>query len=59
MLVVNLELCSLHLQEEWRMTKMLSFLLFGDGASPAWFSAEPTGSRSARSARRSFPTATA
>ena len=30
-LVVNLELCSLHLQEQWEIEKMLSFLLFGDG----------------------------
>jgi predicted naringenin-chalcone synthase len=33
-LVVNLELSSLHLQEQWELEKMLSFLLFG-GASRA------------------------
>lgn len=42
-LVVNLELSSLHLQEDWRIEKLLSFLLFGDGASACIVSAEPTG----------------
>jgi predicted naringenin-chalcone synthase len=42
-LVVNLELCSLHLQEQWELEKMLSFLLFADGASAALVSAEPSG----------------
>ena len=42
-LVVNLELSSLHLQEDWRIEKLLSFLLFGDGASAALVSAEPLG----------------
>jgi predicted naringenin-chalcone synthase len=42
-LVVNLELCSLHLQEQWELEKMLSFLLFADGASAAMVSAAPTG----------------
>jgi predicted naringenin-chalcone synthase len=42
-LVVNLELCSLHLQEQWELEKMLSFLLFADGASAALVSAAPTG----------------
>ena len=42
-LVVNLELSSLHLQEDWRIEKLLSFLLFGDGASACLVSAEPTG----------------
>ncbi len=42
-LVVNLELSSLHLQEDWRIEKMLSFLLFGDGAAACLVSAEPTG----------------
>jgi predicted naringenin-chalcone synthase len=42
-LVVNLELSSLHLQEDWRIEKLLSFLLFGDGASAGLVSAEPTG----------------
>ncbi len=42
-LVVNLELSSLHLQEDWRIEKLLSFLLFGDGASACLVSAEPVG----------------
>ena len=42
-LVVNLELSSLHLQEDWRIEKLLSFLLFGDGASACLVSAEPHG----------------
>ena len=43
MLVVNLELSSLHLQEQWELEKMLSFLLFGDGCGACLVSAEPTG----------------
>jgi predicted naringenin-chalcone synthase len=43
-LVVNLELSSLHLQEDFQdLPKMLSFLLFGDGASAALVSADPVG----------------
>lgn len=42
-LVVNVELSSLHLQEDWRIEKLLSFLLFGDGAAACLVSAEPTG----------------
>jgi len=42
-LVINLELSSLHLQEDWRIEKLLSFLLFGDGASASLVSAEPGG----------------
>ena len=42
-LVVNLELSSLHLQEDWRIEPLLSFLLFGDGASACLVSAEPVG----------------
>jgi alpha-pyrone synthase len=42
-LVVNVELSSLHLQEDWRLEKLLSFLLFGDGASACLVSAEPYG----------------
>ncbi len=43
-LVVNLELSSLHLQEDFQdVPKMLSFLLFGDGASAALVTAEPQG----------------
>jgi predicted naringenin-chalcone synthase len=43
-MVVNLELCSLHLQEDFQdVPKMLSFLLFGDGASAALVTADKTG----------------
>jgi alpha-pyrone synthase len=42
-LVVNLELSCLHLQEQWVIEKMLSFLLFGDGCGACLVSAEPTG----------------
>ena len=42
-LVVNLELSSLHLQEQWELEKMLSFLLFGDGCGACLVSAEPVG----------------
>jgi len=43
-LVVNLELCSLHLQENFQdLPKMLSFLLFADGGAAALVSAEPVG----------------
>jgi predicted naringenin-chalcone synthase len=42
-LVVNLELCSLHMQERWELARMLSFLLFGDGASAALVTADPQG----------------
>ncbi len=43
-LVVNLELSSLHLQERFEdLPRMLSFLLFGDGAAACLVSATPTG----------------
>lgn len=42
-LVVNLELSTLHLQESDDIETVLSFLLFGDGASAAIVSAEPHG----------------
>jgi predicted naringenin-chalcone synthase len=43
-LVVNLELSSLHLQERFDdIPRMLSFLLFGDGASACLISAQPSG----------------
>jgi predicted naringenin-chalcone synthase len=43
-LVVNLELSSLHLQEQFQeVPKMLSFLLFGDGAAASLVSARPAG----------------
>ena len=42
-LVVNLELCSLHLQQTADIEKILSFLLFGDGCAAALVTAEATG----------------
>ncbi|MBV9735961.1 MAG: type III polyketide synthase [Acidisphaera sp.] len=42
-LVVNLELCSLHLQETADLETVLSFLLFGDGCAAALVTAEPHG----------------
>ena len=42
-LVLSVELCTLHLQETENLDRLLTFLLFGDGASAALVSAEPTG----------------
>ncbi len=42
-LVVNLELCTLHLQETDRVDVALSFLLFGDGCTAALVTAEKQG----------------
>jgi predicted naringenin-chalcone synthase len=42
-LVVALELCTLHLQESANLDELLSFLLFADGCAAAIVSAEPTG----------------
>jgi predicted naringenin-chalcone synthase len=42
-LLVNLELCSLHLQQVSTLEQMLSFLVFGDGCAASLISAEPTG----------------
>jgi predicted naringenin-chalcone synthase len=42
-LVVNLELCSLHFQETAELETVLSFLLFADGASAALVTADPVG----------------
>jgi predicted naringenin-chalcone synthase len=42
-LVVSVELCTLHLQETEDLERLLAFLLFGDGASAALVSAERTG----------------
>ncbi|MBP0445462.1 type III polyketide synthase [Roseomonas sp. SSH11] len=44
-LVVNLELCTLHLQERPEVEQLLCFLLFGDGCSAALVSADPAGLR--------------
>lgn len=42
-LVVNVEICSLHLHESRSPQDLLSFLLYGDGASAALVGAEPVG----------------
>lgn len=42
-LVVCLELCTLHFQETDELDKLLTFLLFGDGCAAALVSAEPSG----------------
>jgi predicted naringenin-chalcone synthase len=42
-LMVNLELCSLHLQESHDLEQVLSFLLFADGCAASLLSAEPAG----------------
>lgn len=42
-LMVNLELCSLHLRETQDLETLLSFLLFGDGCAATLVSADPTG----------------
>ena len=44
-LVLNLELCTIHLQEIDDLEQVLSFLIFGDGAAACLVSAEPTGLR--------------
>ena len=42
-LVVNLELCSLHFQRTGELQKVLSMLLFGDGCSAALVTADEVG----------------
>jgi predicted naringenin-chalcone synthase len=42
-LVLNLELCTLHLQDTKEIEQMLSFLLFGDGCAAAIVTNEPSG----------------
>lgn len=42
-LVVNLELCTLHLQETDDLEQLLSFLIFADGCAAALVTAEPKG----------------
>ena len=44
-LLVNLELCTLHLQETQELEQVLSFLVFGDGCAASLISATPTGFR--------------
>lgn len=42
-LLINLELCTLHLQETQELEQVLSFLVFGDGCAASLISAVPTG----------------
>ncbi len=42
-LMVNLELCTLHFQETQELEQVLSFLVFGDGCAASLISAEPVG----------------
>jgi predicted naringenin-chalcone synthase len=42
-LVVNLELCTLHLQETQDMEKLLAMMLFGDGCAATLVTADPNG----------------
>jgi alpha-pyrone synthase len=42
-LMVNLELCTLHLQETQDLEQVLSFLVFADGCAASLISAEPVG----------------
>ena len=42
-ITVNLELCTLHLQETQELEQVLSFLVFGDGCAASLISAEPVG----------------
>ncbi|HVX92336.1 MAG TPA: type III polyketide synthase, partial [Xanthobacteraceae bacterium] len=42
-LILNLELCTLHLKETTDLEQVLSFLLFGDGCAACLVSAEPRG----------------
>jgi predicted naringenin-chalcone synthase len=44
-LIVSLELCTLHLQETRDLEQVLSFLVFGDGCAAALVSADPVGLR--------------
>ena len=41
--ILNLELCTLHLQETDRLDQLLSFLIFADGCSASLVSATPVG----------------
>ena len=42
-LIVNLELCTLHLHETTDLEEILSFLLWGDGCAASLVTAKPTG----------------
>jgi predicted naringenin-chalcone synthase len=42
-LVINLEICTLHMQESQDLGEVLSFLVFGDGCAASLVSARPSG----------------
>ena len=42
-LILNLELCTLHLKETANLDQILSFLIFGDGCAASVVSADPSG----------------
>ncbi len=42
-LVVSVELCTLHFQETYELEQMIPFLVFGDGCAAALISSEPSG----------------
>ncbi len=42
-LIVSVELCTLHLQETTDLEKVLSFLIFGDGCAAALVTSDPVG----------------
>jgi alpha-pyrone synthase len=42
-LVINLEICTLHLHESQDLSEVLSFLIFGDGCAASLVSARPVG----------------
>jgi predicted naringenin-chalcone synthase len=42
-LIVNIELCTLHLQETSDLEQILSFLIFADGCAAAWVTGERAG----------------
>jgi len=44
-LLVNVELCTLHLQETQDLEELLSFMIFADGCAASLISARPTGIR--------------
>ena len=42
-LILNLEICTLHLQESQDLSEVLSFLIFGDGCAASLVGSEPAG----------------
>ena len=54
-LVINLELCTLHMQETQDLNEVLSFLIFADGCAASLVSAEPGGIALDSFAARTLP----